>query len=77
MSLTIGDLRRAHQEGDRLLFWGAPAMMLGLSSGLGLAIVALWLATGDGVAFLAYVILVPLALSALFMPWAAVYTKHE
>jgi len=52
-------------------------MMLALSSGVGLAIIALWLRTGDRVAFFGYFILVLLALSAFFMPWAAVYTKLE
>jgi len=74
---TIGDLRRAHQTGDRLLFWGGPAMMTTWSGGFGL--LSLWgaLVTGETMILVGYVVIIPLFLIACFMPWAAVYTKLE
>jgi len=32
VSFSIGDLRRAHRAGNRLVFWGVPAMLMTWSS---------------------------------------------
>jgi hypothetical protein len=77
MSFTIGDLRKARQTGDNLVFWGVPAMMTAWSWGFGL--LCLWgaLLTRETAILIAYVVLIPIFLLGCFMPWAAVHTKLE
>jgi hypothetical protein len=77
VSFTIGDLRRARQAGDRLVFYGAPAMLMTGSAAFALLLLAFALAISDYVMLVGYVVLVPMFLIACFMPWAAVYTKLE
>lgn len=74
---TIGDLRRARQAGDSLVFWGVPAMLTTLCSGF--CLVSLWgaLVMGEAMLLSGYVLLIPMFLIACFMPWAAVYTELE
>jgi hypothetical protein len=74
---TIGDLRRARQAGDHLLFWGGPAMMMAWIAGFGLAFFATMLWTRAYVLLLAYLMIVPMLLIIGFMPWAAIHTKLE
>jgi hypothetical protein len=76
-SFSIGDLRRARQAGNWLVFWGVPITLMGWTSSFGLATFAYMLWTGDYVIAVAYTVLGPLFLIACFMPWAAVYTKLE
>lgn len=74
---TIGDLRRAHQAGDHLLFWGGPAMAVSWCGGFGLLSLSGALATGEAMMLIGYTLLIPMLLIFCFMPWAAVYTKLE
>ncbi len=77
MTFTIGDLRRAHQSGDRLVFWGVPATMTTLP--FGLCLLSFWgaLLMRDAVLLVGYLVLVPMFLIGCFMPWAALHTKLE
>jgi len=77
VSFTIGDLRRAHQTGDSLLFWGGPLLMMIWSAAFGLFCIggAAW--SRDAIPLLGLLVVVPMLLIAAFMPWAAVYTKLE
>jgi len=77
VSFTIGDLRRAHQTGDSLLFWGGPLLMMLWSAAFSLFCIgpAVWLR--EAMWLLGLLATVPMFLMAAFMPWAAVYTKLE
>jgi hypothetical protein len=77
LSVSIGDLRRAHRSGDRLMFWGMPAMLMGWSAAFGLGSFALALWMGEWMPLLGLIVLVPMFLIAGFMPWAALHTKLE
>lgn len=77
LKFTIGDLRRAHQAGDRLFFWGAPAMFMAWVLGFGALLLALVVRLQDFVFLVGYVVVVPMALMGAFMPWAALHTDLE
>jgi hypothetical protein len=77
MSFTIGDLRRARAAGDNLMFWGVPAWMTTLYSGIGFLCVAGAVFTNEPVMLVSLIVIVPLFLIGCFMPWAAVYTQLE
>jgi len=77
VSFTIGDLRRAHQAGDNLVFWGVPAFMTTLSTAFAFLCVGGALLTNTPVMLVSFVVLVPIFLIACFMPWAAVHTQLE
>jgi hypothetical protein len=47
VSFSIGDLRRAHRVGDRLTFWGVPALLMTWSGAFGLCSLALALWTHE------------------------------
>lgn len=74
---SIGDLRRAHQAGDNLVFWGVPAIMATLSGGFGFLCLGGALLTHTPVLLAGLVVLVPMFLIACFMPWAAIHTQLE
>jgi len=77
LTVTIGDLRRAHRAGNRLMFWGMPLVLMTWSSGFALVVAAIAFWTGEAVLFVGYLVLVPMFLIAGFMPWAAVHTDLE
>lgn len=77
VSFTIGDLRRARQAGNQLLFWGGPAMIMAWSAGFGFLLFAGSLWARESIVLVGFVIVGPMLLSGPFMPWAAVYTKLE
>jgi Flp pilus assembly protein TadB len=77
MSFTIGDLRRARQAGDNLVFWGVPAFMTTLSAGFGCLCLGGAVLTNTPVFLVGFIVLVPMFLIACFMPWAAVHTQLE
>lgn len=77
VSFTIGDLRRARQSGDWLLFYGGPSMMIAWFASFSLLIWAFMVVTQEFVFAAAYIVLVPLLGIAIFMPFAAVWTDLE
>lgn len=77
MSFTIGDLRRARQAGDKLVFWGVPALMTTLSAGFGFLVLGGAVLARVPALLSGLIVVVPLFLLGCFMPWAAVYTKLE
>jgi hypothetical protein len=77
VTFTIGDLRRAHRQGDRLMFWGGPAMLMSWSTAFGLSSFAGAVAMREYGFLAGYVVLVPMFLIAGFMPWAAIHTELE
>lgn len=77
MNFTIGDLRRARQAGDYVMFWGAPALMMTWSAGFGFLCLAAVVFTNTPALLVSFIAIVPLFLIACFMPWAAVHTQLE
>jgi hypothetical protein len=77
VSFTIGDLRRARQAGDYVMFWGAPAFMMTWSGGFGFLCLAGAVLTNTPVLLVSFIAIVPMFLIACFMPWAAVHTQLE
>jgi hypothetical protein len=77
VSFTIGDLRRARQVGDYLVFWGMPAFMTAWSAGFGFLCLGGAVLTNTPVLLVGFIVLVPMFLIACFMPWAAVHTQLE
>jgi hypothetical protein len=78
VSFSIGDLRRARQAGDYVVFWGAPGMLITGSAGAGFLCLAGAVLIRTPAIFLAtLIVLLPMFLIGCFMPWAAVYTKLE
>jgi hypothetical protein len=77
MSFTIGDLRRARQAGDNLVFWGVPALMTTLSAGFGFLVLGGAVLARAPALLSGLIVLVPMFLIGCFMPWAAVHTQLE
>jgi hypothetical protein len=77
VSFTIGDLRRARQAGDNLVFWGMPAFMTTWSAGFGFLCLGGAVLTSTPVFLAGLIVIVPMFLIACFMPWAAVHTQLE
>jgi hypothetical protein len=78
VNFTIGDLRRARQTGDYVMFWGVPALMMTWSGGFGFLCLAGAVWARAPVLLAGLIVVVPMFLmGGFFMPWAAVYTKLE
>lgn len=78
VSMSIGDLRQAWRERDYFRFFGLPVTNLTAVAAFGTFTFAASVSTKSWIPFGGTcIILVPMALIFLFMPWAAVYTKLE
>jgi hypothetical protein len=77
VSFSIGDLRRARESGDMLMFWAVPVMLTTWSAGFAFMSLAAAVWARAPVILAGLIVLVPMFLVGCFMPWAAIYTKLE